>query len=229
VVVTCTSTQRPELLLRTFESWQENLQGVAWSRLIINFDPNPTGNHLEECYEICNRFFSEVDCRVAATGSFGQAIKWIWGQVENETVLHLEDDWLLNFKIAAGELVGLLRAFPQVAFRAYNRSKYEKFVLAPSFIRGETCREIASEIDTSTNPEQWIRKQGKWNQTYVYPEFPADKILVEDIGRAYNQSNGIGRNGAGEEAFTSYVAGRSESLINQAAGARAARAKYGRE
>ena len=229
VVVTTTSTQRPELLRRTYESWQKNLQGVEWGKLIINFDPNPAGQHVEECLEICHRFFDDVAWRETKEGSFGAAVKWIWGQVQDgQTVLHLEDDWLLRFPVNAGELVGLLRAFPQVAFRAYNRGVVKWFVLAPSFIRGRVCREIARDIDPSKNPEQWIRTKTNWDNTYVFPEYPRDKVLIQDIGRWYNRKNRIRRNGLSERQFTSYVVGTQRSLPNkQAAAARAAWRKYG--
>lgn len=221
-IVTTTSTVRPELLARTFESFRKNLKGLPWE-LKINLDYTPATEEkdLHECVVICWQYFDNVEYNVEYEGNFPRAIKWLWN-TPADWVFHLEDDWLLNFPIEWDELKR--NCAVQVSLRSYSRLYDGNFMLCPSLIRGRVCREISQILTTNRNPEQQIREM-KWNgHTVIYPEVQ-DKVVVQDIGREWLETKGLSK--GRENLFVSYEKGEPLPQTNQAEQAKASLLKYG--
>jgi hypothetical protein len=183
--VSIVAGRRPQLLAETLESFDRGLfQFFSIRRIILNIDPI-FGSEEEErsCIEIVRRYDREAIVRSPEAPGFCAAVVNNWKATEADTVLHLEDDWLLRVQISPGDIASFSTdpAVGQISFNAaekywdsqrkgivaYRRRHYRlfgrdlllnrripMFTTSPSFLRGTFARGAAARMDLSYDPEK---------------------------------------------------------------------------
>lgn len=109
--VTITATLRPEILMKTIDSFMFNMLGKHDCRCILNIDPVGWSSS-QKVYDVCRNYFPKVVVREAEVPNFGAAFKWCWEQVERPWVFHLEDDWELKREIDIHDMVKIILVCP---------------------------------------------------------------------------------------------------------------------
>lgn len=191
VSFTITATNRPDILNRTLHSFSVNLEDfdMKKSSYIINIDPLPNKDLIEENIKIADKYFGSGVYRVPDKPNFTAAVNWLWTTAETDFVFHLEDDWVLKQPTRLVKLIKSIeekREIKQCIFRAYKYD-YNKMALSPSVIKKELYKNIAGKLDESLNPEIQLRDpkilgmklSGKNIRVH------GKKPIVRDIGRAW--------------------------------------------
>ncbi len=202
---TTTACIRPEILRKTYESFNENLKDIDLKkcRLIINIDPLPKFDKekIDEMEEICNSFFGKVLMNVPDEPNFTKAINWCWSNADTDFIFHLEDDWFLMDPIFSHEYEDKIskKHTYQVVLKAYERV-YTKFCLSPSFITKKVYASVAGNLDESINPEIQFRGK-KFDLRFPCPEnkIPNDdkilavreQVVLLDLGRDWIRNTGF--------------------------------------
>ncbi len=101
IAVTTTAVLRPEILERTFESFNNFLDGKNNPNihLFLNIDNiGGTINDREKIIFLCQKYFQNFTLNQPVAPNFSKAFKWCWEQVDNsfDYVFNLEDDWELT-------------------------------------------------------------------------------------------------------------------------------------
>lgn len=198
-----TAMPRPDIINKTYESFTKNLQGLDFKNvtLYINIDsfPNKKDDHKRgEVADIARKYFGNVIVNLPEQPNFANAVKWCFSKIETFYNFHLEDDWelLTPFRVSTFNQFFVAPHVQQVAFRAWKNVRQD-FWLAPSFIRGTFCREMAEKLNSSDNPEVQIRnyKSGYRKESFVYFPFDNKSVVLKDLGRPwlmgseYNRGN----------------------------------------
>jgi hypothetical protein len=174
----------------TLDSFHKNLlSNFEISRFIINIDPVfGTMNDEQACIDLICSYRKDAIIHLPETPGFTAAIKRNWSATAADTVLHLEDDWLLRRPVSAD----IIDAFGKDAFLAqicfnhatkawdgkrrglacYHRQrrsflgfatpfkrKVPAFLTCPSFFRGSFLRRAADLLDLSYDPEKQFFSQ----------------------------------------------------------------------
>lgn len=217
ISVVTTATQRPELLARTYASFQQHLTDVDLRdlTLYINIDPVPEGRDAKETFETACKFFGHVVANRPKVPNFTAAINWLWSQADTPFILHLEDDWELQRDACVSDMLAMFAAdssIYQVRFKGRSHSNTPKqLALVPGIISREFFAKTAGKLDETRNPEVQIHEHFRWadwgiNEVYpcaaVYS--PDGKAMVRDIGRAWASDNGVSRGNCKSE-FTTWV------------------------
>lgn len=194
-----TAMCRPDILRRTYESFQKNLIGVDMSRcsLSINIDPLPNADLAEGVVEVASEFFGTVFTRRPARASFPLAVRWCWGRPETEFFFHLEDDWVLEEKVHIDDLIKLIEGRSSVNLRAYEFDPSdERICLSPGLFRSKDAAEMASRMSSDANPEKqlrpvaWDNPKGGAHGEFKGIQTPG-KPIVKDIGRKWLKESGF--------------------------------------
>jgi hypothetical protein len=159
--------------------------------LVINIDPFPNftdDNKRKEVADIARSFFGNVIVNMPAKGNFAQAVKWCFSNVNTYYNFHLEDDWLLltPLKLSLFNQFFLTPHVQQVGLRAWKTAKND-FWLSPSIIRGDFCRNMASQMNDASNPEEQIRLLMKdyKREGFLYFPFDYKSVILKDLGRTW--------------------------------------------
>ncbi len=166
--VTLVAARRPQLLELTLRSFRQNLlRHLRVRRLYVNLDPI-WGDEADAAAvrALCKLYFDDVVFREPERASFGAAVKWAWGQVETDWILHLEDDWCLLWRIDIGRLSRELaqERVAQVSFwNHWNHHKawrhgvwMRKFSTSPSFYAKEVAHLASDFLDPGFDPERQL-------------------------------------------------------------------------
>jgi hypothetical protein len=198
ITFTTTSVNRPEIIEKTYESFNTNLCDINLKscKLCINVDPLPTSDNRKKVIDVCKHYFGEVAYKFPNEGNFTRAYNWIWRRASTEYIFNLEDDWVLTKKISINDMLNhfsLNSKLLQVALRAYPYT-YDKCPLSPSLIHERYYKTVAGKLNVSMNPEVQLRGNrfgvdlpcGVEKITYkdklvVHPK--NNQIVVKDIGR----------------------------------------------
>jgi hypothetical protein len=217
--VTTTAMLRPDLLRRTYASFQKHLKDVDFKylTLYINVDPAPAGKYTaDDVLAVARRFFGTVVSRCSAKPNFTAAINWLWSQADTQFILHLEDDWEMINDTRMADVYRAFDAHPgiyQVRFVGRAQShKSQRIALAP----GVTCRafysRVAGKLDESFNPETQLHEVYRWKawgiasreRCAVMHSSRKGVVLVRDIGRPWAARHQIARRGP-KARFTRWV------------------------
>lgn len=182
---TTTACCRPELVDKTYTSFQKNLLGVDWkqSTLYLNVDPLPSDKKQEYVKKIAQLFFGKVVSNEPDEANFCKALKWCWNQPKKD-FFHLEDDWIMTRKVNIEDLFIILngkKELDMVCLRAYAEISDNRICLSPALIRYDFAAR-SGRLESTKNPEQQLRTiKGKARQ------FPLNSrgIAIKDIGRKW--------------------------------------------
>jgi len=182
--ITITATRRPGVLLKTLESFYENLFMDWPTRIIINVDPVGESVSSESVAQVCKCFTDDVLVNLPEQGHFGKAFNWVWSQVTADLVFNLEDDWQLLKRLSLGHMVDLLSLEPKLAILRLPMSRswahyknWNKWLFwtgsyfqcpddlkgeigfcgHPSLIRSQFTKEALTFINPALNPEKEIK------------------------------------------------------------------------
>ena len=199
ITFTTTATNRPDILDRTYGSFNDNIVGLSLKdcELIINIDPLPDGDNIDTVVDVASKYFKNVTAITPKEANFTTAINTIWDHAKSDFIFHLEDDWILREKVDLNSIIKKLDDNPkmvQCVLRAY-KYKYDKMALSPSVIKKRLYSHIAGKLNVNLNPEIQLRdlKVTKYkfysNTIGVYGNNP----VVEDIGRDWIEKSGFRR------------------------------------
>lgn len=229
MIVTTTALLRPKLLEKTYKSFSNNFNPFP-KNLIISFNalPDQTSQEsdiqLDKCLQICYKYFDTVKYELLKP-SHSRALKYVWSNIKDNVdyVLHIEDDWLLNFNVDFNQIEKEHKKlnWTQIVLRSYFRKDFN-FMLTPSIIKASFCKDIIQDIPKNINPEHYIRKKIIKNKMrckiYAYPE-KIKEIIVEDIGEKWKKENNYKWGGIDyKRSFT--IAKGKPKLTNQSFKAR---------
>ena len=209
MIFTSTAMPRPEIAERCFKSFSENLVDIDTrdrGAIYINIDPFPyttveEQNEIDrlsdEVIDVCEKYFRHVVFRKAEKPNFTKALKWVWSQTFSKTIVHIEEDWILNRPIEIYPLIERVRnqRLYQLVFRALDCRKYGGFYptncLSPSIFHSRYYKAIAKGLDVDLNPEHQMHRKGRfdietpYHDKGKYIQACPDEIIVEDIGREW--------------------------------------------
>lgn len=97
---------RPDLIRKTLESFSAHVfRNFTVVNVFANIDRFQGGDReVEEVRAVILAHFPQAVIRTPASPSFTDAVKWLWGQVQSDIFMHLEDDWVANAKIS-GDMI----------------------------------------------------------------------------------------------------------------------------
>jgi len=197
--VCITAARRPDLLAATLESFDRNL---LWNfhigRFIVNIDPVfGTIDDEKACFDLVRSYREDAIVHLPEAPGFTAAVKRNWSATTAETVLHLEDDWLLQRAVSPGivDAFGKDPSLAQICFNhatkawdgkrrgaaCYHRQrrtilglpmpfkrKVPAFLTCPSFFRGSFLRKAAGLLDLNYDPEkQFFSRVNRPLESYV--------------------------------------------------------------
>jgi hypothetical protein len=197
--VCVTAARRPDLLAATLESFDKNLlSNFEIGRFIINIDPVfGTVDDEEACIDLVRAYRADAIIHRPEAAGFTAAVKRNWRSTAAETVLHLEDDWLLQRPVSPDiiDAFGKDPSLAQICFNhatkawdgkrkgtsCYHRQrraflnlpvsfkrKVPAFLTCPSFFRGSFLRGAADLLDQNYDPEkQFFSQVNKPLESYV--------------------------------------------------------------
>lgn len=200
---TTTAMARPDIVDKTYESFNKNLKGINLKdcRLFINIDPLPTNVDRNEVTKISEKYFSVVIPNYPDKPNYTAAYNWIWSNADSEFIFNLEDDWELLREISIKELLEYFKKYPslmEVALRAYSY-KYRACPTSPSIMHRRYYKAVAGKLDEKINPEVQLRGKNfgiempsprfkiSWKGKIIaYPEQENEEsIILKDIGRLW--------------------------------------------
>lgn len=190
---TTTAMCRPDILNKTYESFNQNLKGIDLSKytLFINIDPLPDLSLRKDTIEIAKQFFGNVISNEPKDANFTLALKWLWKTADSEYVFHLEDDWIMNREIHIQEMLDKLQESSclQCLMRAYPEA-YNNMSLSPSLMKKYLYKHIVNILNDHYNPESqiqsyFVRNNDSFNRYNAFSTINDNKkqIDVTDIGR----------------------------------------------
>ena len=166
--VALVAARRPQLLELTLRSFRLNmLRHLKVRRAFVNIDP-VWGSEADGAAvkALCRLYFNDAVFREPEDAGFGAAVKWVWGQVETDWFLHLEDDWCLLWRIDVGRLSRELEQerVAQVSFwNHWNHHKawrhgvwMRKFSTSPSFYSKKAAHLASDLLDPGFDPEKQL-------------------------------------------------------------------------
>ena len=185
--ITMTAVIRPKILNETLKSFCKRVFcDLDRFRLIINIDNVGEDSNPFNMIKICHKFFKDVKWNIAVEPSFSKAVKWVWSQVENDFVFHLEDDWIIFRKIEFNNILRIMSKNSNIAsIKLCNKKlkvingvvvlgdlaytpinefciaidKGRSMSLNPSLIRASFIKEVLPFMSDNVNPEKQLRKR----------------------------------------------------------------------
>jgi hypothetical protein len=197
--VCVTAARRPDLLAATLETFDRNLLShFEIGRFIVNIDPVfGTMSDEDACIDLVRAYRADAIIHCPEVPGFTAAVKRNWRSTAAETVLHLEDDWLLQRSVSPGiiDAFGKDASLAQICFNhatkawdgkrrgaaCYHRRrrtflglrtpfkrKVPAFLTCPSFFRGSFLRGAADLLDPNYDPEkQFFSEVNQPLESYV--------------------------------------------------------------
>lgn len=207
-----TATFRPDLLMRTYDSFSKHLKGISLkdTRLILNVDPLPlrgNGRFVEaekrEILYIAHQYFGDVIYRFAETPSFPRAVEWCFQQANQKYLFGLQDDWLLKTDIDLGEMAFVFESLPkEIVQLKLSPNLSNMITLAPALFRTSFCKSVV--IDDNLGPERQLNVGDSFAIPWTFNsrDYRKQEDVIEDIGREWRSQMGIERRG--DSLFTTW-------------------------
>jgi len=178
------ASRRPELLDHTLNSFKRSVFGRARIGTVrANVDPIfGSDDEQQACVQIILRHFQNADIREPESANFGGAVRWLWNDLPNGLMLHLEDDWICKAKVELGRVrnfmqgntsavsllsqthgprgssdFSLLRRKNRLFGLAKLRKRAPCFSTSPGFFEGEFARVCSKLMDPTLDPERQMR------------------------------------------------------------------------
>lgn len=181
---------RPQLLARTLDSFKKRLiSKLTVSKVIANVDLfGGSEEDRAQCVQLIAHHFPGAQISTPLTPHFTAAVKHVWAQTTQATVLHLEDDWLLLDDLEPHAALSMLsettRAVKflsrehnqdlrrdgefdigwirkKVLGLTWRKEPYNRHGTSPGFFDGDFVRGWALKMDLSLDPEKQTRPP--WN------------------------------------------------------------------
>lgn len=182
--VTLISGARPDLLNTTLDSFDAKLFPFFEIRNVFaNIDPVFGDRRAQKaCFDLIRAKFPKAEISTTTKGSFGGAVKRLWQMTSDAHVLHMEDDWELNAKIKAEEVLPLFGDdVGMVQFAIQNQTYYggdylyitqrkrifghelwskkvNAYGTSPRFIRKGLCNVYGQLLKPHLDPEKQVYK-----------------------------------------------------------------------
>jgi hypothetical protein len=182
--LTFVSGARPDLMKKTLESFQEKLfSNIPIANAYFNIDKIFGGDdEVAACRELAKHYFPNAKIFMPQRPSFGAAVKRLWESTGDNTVLHLEDDWQINFSVNSKSV---LEKFDDdvgmVQLAIENRSTYggdflyitkrrrilgheiyakqvNAYGTSPRFFRAGLCQKFGQLLKPALDPEKQVYK-----------------------------------------------------------------------
>ena len=177
---------RPELIARTLESFSEKVfKNFNVVHVFANIDQFQGGvSEVAQVRSIVESYFPHAIVRTPSQPSFTNAVKWLWGQVQSDHCLHLEDDWLADAEILSNMVmpafvgnvaqvsIGTLNKHWRHRYPFHCRTEHRRFLgirfgsrllkdepiftTSPSFITREFAQTCARLMDPQLDPEKQL-------------------------------------------------------------------------
>jgi len=188
LIFTMTACLRPELLEVTLSSLFDKCVDLRKGQydFRINVDVTPkTKNADKQVFDIlaiADSFFRCVEKRVSNEPNYTRAVKWVWRDVKQDLVFHLEDDWKFVNEFRLEDIVDLFENDAKLQqinishkpitkkgvrkirdFRDWNRMKARRlhYGLGAYVYRSRVCRVSSKRMKDSKNPEHQMRNNAK--------------------------------------------------------------------
>lgn len=175
------------MLSRTLESFDEKLFRLnEISHVRVNIDPI-FGDVDDEAkaVEIVRSYFPHAEVRVPDRANFCSAVKWLWSDVPDGLVFHLEDDWICHEMINVAMVMDWMRSdvgsvpllsatHGKKGLKEYSESRTRKryfglrlgrrriipsFGTSPGFFSGQLLRRISVHLDKKLDPEKQMKPE----------------------------------------------------------------------
>ena len=191
-----TSVLRPKLFHGTLKTIHKGIlrhhrKDVKF-RLVLNVDPVGENVDPMEMIKVANRYFKNIEYRIAKKPSFPVAVKWIWKNTDAPFVFHWEDDVNLLRDVDVIDMIKILRQYEQLSSLRLYKAKVPKrdimktfgtlwryhpegfymardwkrqFGLNPILIKKAFVKEAVDRMVLNFNPE----KQFRVSQDYMRP------------------------------------------------------------
>lgn len=200
---TTTATARPDIVERTYSSFNKHLKGIDLKqcRLFVNVDPVPRGVKQKLVTKVGLKYFKEVIPNYPKKANYTAAYNWLWSMAESKYIFNLEDDWELRADVNMKELVSYFDNHPKlyiVALRAY-KYRYLSCPTSPGIMHERYYKAVAGKLDESINPEAQLRgkrfgismpsresKIQAKGKVIVYPP-GIKRVIIKDIGREWTK------------------------------------------
>lgn len=182
------SGARPDLMEKTLMSFQENcFSNIRIKRAYLNIDPI-FGDHgaAMDCKRLFESYFPDALVFMPRIPSFGAAVKRLWMSTGDNHVLHLEDDWRLNFPIGRQDILSRLvgatgmvqlaiedrdtyggdflynfRRRRVMGYEIYSR-KVNAYGTSPRFFRSGLLKAFGKLLKERYDPEKQVYKNKNW-------------------------------------------------------------------
>jgi hypothetical protein len=186
--LTFVSGARPELMEKTLQSFSRHVfSNLEFKNSFFNIDPIFGGDaEVAECTRIAKKYFKDAVIHVPNEPSFGAAVKRLWLSTADNHVLHLEDDWEIQFPIEEcvvnekmSDDVGML----QLAIESRQKyggdflyitkrkrilgveiyaNKVNAYGTSPRFFRRGLCQKFGTLLKEHLDPEKQVYKNKNW-------------------------------------------------------------------
>ena len=118
MIITMTAIIRPRIFERTMLSLKKYLVSKEEIKLILNIDPVGVDGTKKDILNIAKKYFKNIDCTMTKKPSFEAACINIWSKVDEDYMLHWEDDCELLIPIKLDKISKLMESYPViVSFR----------------------------------------------------------------------------------------------------------------
>lgn len=220
---TTTATARPDIVERTYSSFNKHLKGIDLKqcRLFVNVDPIPRGVKQKSVTNVGLKYFGEVIPNYPKVPNYTAAYNWVWSMAESKYIFNLEDDWELTTDVNVKKLVSYFDTHPNlyiIPFRAY-KYKYLTCSTSPGIMHERYYKAVGGKLNEKINPEVQLRGK-KFGIAMPSPErkipakgkiivYPPEikKVIVRDIGRKWAKQQNFIRGGGKKCYFTTWEKG----------------------
>jgi hypothetical protein len=182
--LTFVSGARPELMEKTLKSFSKFVfSNLTFENAYFNIDPIFGGEvEVKECTRIARSFLNNAIIYTPRQPSFGAAVKRLWLSTSENHVLHLEDDWEIDYAVGENTVkdrfvddVGMLQLAIEsrekyggdflfitkrkriLGFEIYSR-KVNAYGTSPRFFRGGLCQKFGALLRENLDPEKQVYK-----------------------------------------------------------------------
>lgn len=182
--LTFVSGARPDLMEKTLQSFSKFIfRNLIFENAYFNIDPIFGGEaEVKECAKIAKSFFSGSIIYTPSQPSFGAAVKRLWLSTANNHVLHLEDDWEIDYPVLESVVfqkltgdVGMLQLAIEsrekygddflyitkrkriLGYEIYSK-RVNAYGTSPRFFRKGLCLSFGALLKERLDPEKQVYK-----------------------------------------------------------------------
>lgn len=114
--ITTTATVRPEILARTFASFEKYLFGnLKDHRLVVNIDFIGELDRIGEMSDVVSEKFDKYLLFTRNSPNFAKAFLTVWKHAQSKYVFHLEDDWEMLRTVNLQMMTAIMDQEPDLA------------------------------------------------------------------------------------------------------------------